>query len=521
MSTTLTRPAGPAKDHGARTDSVPDVDRAGFHRPAGSLHMVIALAFLVALAPSAACGGDPSPLRVQGRHFVDAWGRVVILRGVNLTGDAKVPPFFPNAGSSDLDRVESLGMNVIRVLFIWEAYEPHPGQYDEAYLASLRDLARQAAARGIYTILDFHQDGYSRHASRGAGDGFPAWAVSRRGTLSRPDNSSKCATWPLMMACDPTTHRSFDDFFANASGVRTRFLRMVDRVAAAFATVPGVVGYDLLNEPWGNEKRDLAPLYDEMAEVIRARHPAAILFVEGRIATNCGMKTKLPRPGYGGFAYAPHYYKPLAIAFHGWRSSCLSLDIAFGRMNGQTQSWDCPLFVGEFGIAAGAKNAAAYVDAIYDRLDAALASGAQWNLTPGWDPERKDGWNGEDFSIFDAAGNPRPTYRPRPFPRATAGTPTRFEFRDGNPPAGSRALIFSWDHRPACGQTEIALPDGLFRAGTRVQTSTASVVTTYDRARRALVCQSPSRGPITVRISEPAAETRRRDLWIPATFPGR
>ena len=145
------------------------------------------------------------------------------------------------------------------------------------------------------------------------------------GTASAPDNSPKCANWPVKMACDPTTHRSFDDFFANSSGVRTKFLQMVGQVAASFATVPGVIGYDLLNEPWGDEKHELAPLYEDMARMIRARHPAAILFVEGHVTTNCGMKTKLPRPSYGGFAYAPHYYKPLAIVLHGWRSSCWAL----------------------------------------------------------------------------------------------------------------------------------------------------------------------------------------------------
>lgn len=523
MPFTLTRSAGPANDRIARPDSGPDADRIRFHRPTRVMVPVVAVALLIlaAISRPSAANAELSPLRVQGRHFVDASGRVVILRGVNLTGDAKVPPFFPNVGPTDLDRVASMGMNVVRVLFIWEAYEPYPGQYNEAYLISLCDLARQAAARGIYTILDFHQDGYSRHASRGAGDGFPAWAVSRRGSRSLPDNSSKCANWPVLMAFDPTTHRSFDDFFANARGVRTRFLQMVDRVAASFARVPGAIGYDLLNEPWGDEKNDLAPLYEDMTEVIRAHKPAAILFLEGHVTTNCGRKTKLPRPAYGGYAYAPHYYKPLAIALHGWRSSCLSFDIAFSRMNSQAVQWECPLFIGEFGIAAGARNAGAYVDAVYDRLDATLASGAQWNLTPGWDPHRKDGWNGEDFSIFDSAGNPRANFRPRPYPRTTAGTPIRFEFRGGNAPEGSRALIFTWDNHPERGLTEIALPDGLFRSGTRVEASTANAVTTYDRARRSLVCRALAPGLITLRMWEPAVETRKRDLWMPVTFPGR
>jgi endoglycosylceramidase len=269
-----------------------------------------------------------------------------------------------------------------------------------------------------------------------------------------------------------------------------------------------VIGYDLLNEPWGDERLDLAPLYEEVAGVIRARHQAAILFVEGHITTNCGIATRLPRPSYGGFVYAPHYYKPLALVLKGWRGTRLPIDRALDGMCQQAEGWDCPLFVGEFGFPALAKNAGDYIGAIYDGLDALLASGAQWNLTPGWDPWKKDGWNGEDFSIADSAGNLRPNFRPRPYPRATAGTPRRFEFHDKDGPAGGRALLFTWDHEPGRGVTEIAIPDRLFRPGTRVESTGANVVVRYDPARRALVCDSPCPGPITVRVSEPAIMTR-------------
>jgi endoglycosylceramidase len=447
-------------------------------------------------------------LHVEGRHFVDAGGRVVILRGVNLTGDAKVPPFLPSAGPRDLDRLASLGMNVVRLLFLWEAYEPLPGRYDEAYLHAVRRLAAEAATRGVYTIVDIHQDGFSRHTSRGAGDGFPAWAVSTRGRPSTPDNSPACSNWPILMATDPATHLSFDDFFADVGGVRTRFVQMIDRLSRALARTPGVIGYDLLNEPWGDERLDLAPLYEQMSTVIRARHPAAILFVEGNITTNCGMGTKLPRPAHDGFAYAPHYYNPLAMVLHAWSCASLPIDRAFARMEHQARRWDCPLFVGEFGLAAGAMNAGEYVRAIYDRLDAALASGAQWNLTPAWDPRTKDGWNGEDFSILDPQGNPRPNFCARPFPRATAGRPLRFEYHDTDAAAAGRALLYTWHNAPERGDTEIALPDGLFRPGTRVEASAESTIVRHDPARHCLVCRSSFPGAITVRVSEPGITTR-------------
>ena len=142
-------------------------------------------------------------MRIAEGQILDNEGRTLILRGVNLGGDAKNPfgppgwglrpeslkdpesasfvgrPFPLGDAESHLERLSRAGLTFLRLVITWEALEhAGPGQYDEAYLAYLRKILTMAEQKGISVFLDPHQDVWSRWTG---GDGAPAWTLEKLG----------------------------------------------------------------------------------------------------------------------------------------------------------------------------------------------------------------------------------------------------------------------------------------------------------------------------------------------------
>lgn len=403
-----------------------------------------------ALAPRAAA----SPLlRAQDGRFVDREGRTVILRGLNIGSDAKLPPFLVSA---PLEPLERWGVNAIRLVFNWEAYEPRPGAYDEAYLARLLKTADEAAKRGIYVILDLHQDAYSRYLSNGCGEGFPAWAVAERDRRAEPGAGGCTPLWAVWMFLRPSTHEAFHRFYRGDDGVRSAYLRLWARLARAARPHPGVIGYDLINEPWGDEAAELAPLYEEAARVIRAEDPTAILFLEPSAPrTSLGHdQSLLPKPSFGNFAYAPHYYDPRVAVLGRWKPSYAARQRrAFGYLVDKARELGAPLFAGEMGDPAATERARESMTYQEGLFAGAFASWAQWSYTAAWSPGKKDGWNLEDSSVVDDHGKERPNLVILPAAQRLSGEPVSQR-------VGPDSFELSWRDSGRKQSSEIFLPDG-------------------------------------------------------------
>eukprot|EP00659_Diplonema_papillatum_P015802 gene15802-24141_t len=389
---------------------------------------------------------DP-PVRISGTRFVDRHGRIITLRGVNTAGNSKVPPFTP-VRNGTLDPLPGWGLNYVRLLFTWEAFEPERCQYNASYLDYYKNAVRNAADLGLLVMVDFHQDAYSRFTNGGCGEGAPYWAVHSSIERDVPDNGPDCEHWGITMIGDPKTITAWDEFHKDSEGARDRYLKMTARVAAELAGEPNVFSYHLLNEPWGSDA-DLFDLYYLVQESIRRYDPNATVIVPPHALLSGAGPNKIPASNFTNYAYGPNYYSVFAFAGVGDPSPRRRLLEHQAHADGL----GVPLIFGEFGIQPTQDIAVTLIREIYDYLDESAGSGAYWSYTPDWTPGEKDGWNAEDFSIVDDKGELRGPFVPRPYAVSIAGEPAEQT-------AAAYSYRFAWVNDAAKGATEFYVPAG-------------------------------------------------------------
>jgi endoglycosylceramidase len=273
---------------------------------------------------------EPDP---NGGRIVDAEGRDVLLRGVNVNALAEYwqsrdfPTTFPLT-ESDAAMMASIGWNTVRLLISWSRVEPEQGVYDEAYLRDLDAAVAMLARHGLYSIIDLHQDAWgatlaarpdeecAANAEPAFGwDGAPGWA-----TL---DGGAPRCTFSGVRETSPAVQAAFAAFWNDVIGpggvgIRTRYVRMLGEVAARFARAIAVAGYDLMNEPNAfsvAQLEALADLYADAVTEIRAREDAAggfhhlVLFEPSALWSAFGSGPLLPDyPRDRDVVYAPHIY---------------------------------------------------------------------------------------------------------------------------------------------------------------------------------------------------------------------
>lgn len=196
-------------------------------------------------------------IRVEGRRFVDNFGRQRIFNGVNYcdkggyNGWDEPRAFYLNGDEESekaVRRLSESGFNIIRLGVTWAAIEPEPGRYNEEYIDKIEAFANLCEKYGVYFYLDMHQDLYGGPSD--AGDGAPVWACMTDGAKFKPVKF----VWAEGYFFRKAVHNCFDNFWANKEydgvGIQTRFLNMWAHIAERFKDHPALFGFDLFNEPF-------------------------------------------------------------------------------------------------------------------------------------------------------------------------------------------------------------------------------------------------------------------------------
>ncbi len=401
--------------------------------------------------PSEEVDSAANPLVAQGPYFRDSQGGVVFLRGVNVAGNSKVPPFTGITSKSELEKLPALGVNTLRLLFTWEAFEPEKGEYSEDYLAYYQRVVRWADQLNLYVIVDFHQDAYSRYSLEGCGEGFPPWALTPEVQPAVPDNGESCSSWGIQMILDASLATTWSHFHSDKYGAKGAYLDMVEKVAKEMAAFDNIIGYELINEPWGSDE-ELFTLFQQVGHRIRNQDRGAVLFVPAHALVSGGTREDtIDMPDFDNMVYSPHYYNGAVLFLKSWGGADPSGQL--DKLKSKADTWEVPMLLSEFGAPAGTRNGLNYIAAQLDWLDKYWVSSTQWNFTPGWREDVKDGWNMEDLSIVDDQGVLRDNFIVRPYPQRVGGAPKGFTLTD-------EGFSLAWNNHAGWGSTIVFLPEG-------------------------------------------------------------
>jgi endoglycosylceramidase len=424
----------------------------------------------LALAALVCLGTRCEPRPAEPRFLRDEQGRALILHGANVSGSAKGDPQrLPWVGPDDVSRLaRDWGFDFARYLILWDALEPEPGVYGEAYLDAVAERLDWFHGAGIHVVLDMHQDVYSR---KFCCDGAPLWAVRDDGIpfQQRP-------VWWTNYFTRAVT-RAWDHFWAYTDGdhadLQDHFAAVWARVAERFRDHPAVLGYDILNEPYpgtlvsvaelgGSEDPDgpspffdsafFHPFYARVIAAIREVDPDGWIFYEPRYGAPAGGTASYlprlddPRAGEDRLAYFPHFYS-IAIETGGVYDPEADLAIPRWTANrsAEVDLQDAPLLIGEFGVVDGVQGGAQHLKEVLRMADRITSGWAYWE------------YNDDGFGFLNGDGSEKKAKLDvlvRAYAQRVAGTPRHQEWDPD-----TRVLVLAFE--PDAGvsaATEIYVP---------------------------------------------------------------
>lgn len=361
-----------------------------------------------------------------GSGFVDGYGREVVLRGFNVSGEAKLAedaglPFASVAdaqASADAMRAQT-GADTIRFLITWASVEPQPGQIDEAYLAAATAQMRAFLDDGFHVLVDFHQDLYSRYlfnqGSWYTGDGAPQWVVAAGGYPA--ESCGVCVNWGQNITQNTAVQDATYDFWHNrvlttAAGqiaVQDAYLAQAKAALAYVAAhvtpveFTRLLGVDPFNEPYAGKydsgqtsatwERDLLwPFFQKFrAAMDAAGWQAKPAFVEPNLFWNNDIFFENQPGGLANigaigtrYVFNTHFYDAAAISgvFMWGKAGDGQYSSAFSTVRDRAASLGTAALVTEFGSPESgytSDKTPTVLKAMYQALDSRVPGGSWWS----------------------------------------------------------------------------------------------------------------------------------------------
>jgi endoglycosylceramidase len=455
-----------------------------------------------------------------GRWMVDEDGHVVIIHGVNMpTKELPAYPAALNFGNDDARLLAASGLNAVRLTVERYAVEPKAGQFDDAYLGHVEDTIKLLARHGILSLIDFHQDSWGPTFYD---NGFPDWMTMTDGLPNLYQ-----VGFPAQYFLNPALNRAFDHFWANDVGPSGRGLQDDDadilaHVAHRFAHQRGVLGYEIMNEPWPGTQYPTCtvpavgcPVFDQGAfsayyakviTKIRAADPKHLIWYEPVTTFNQGVPTSVSPPTDPKLGFAFHDYPLCGSVSDGAdqtglpvppTEACAANDsIVLGNAEAHATATRNALLQTEFGASTNIGRVTQQLDV----SDQHTMPWMFWSYTRYIDPYAPDG------TLLPATpqniNHPMLTALARPYPQLVSGTPTAWNFD-----AASKAFSLQYSTTRADGhgafasdaETDIAVPATQYPDG-YTATVTGGTITSETNAP-VLRVQAGTENQVTVTIT--------------------
>ena len=336
-------------------------------------------------------------ITTENTCFVDKQGRQCIFNGLNMVCKDPEYGFVYPLDVGDYQRLVHSGINILRFGLFWAAVEPQPGQFDQNYLQRIKEQLALAHQAGLRFFLDFHQDLYGVSF----GGGAPAWAEATDGLPHKTGD-----LWSDAYLLSPAVNRAFQHFWNDdpvcGIGLQVHFLEMLRHTVSFFRGTPGLLGYDIWNEPYPGpagqealgevmahlpgsvnfeqkaekaqliaglsdmdfyrsltkiisrhtmpfEQDLLTPFYERTAQVIHTEDPQMLLFTEPCYFTNIGVPSGIGQLTLPGQVFSPHGYDLIVDTGHDELYDPSRIELIFQSHRETELQLGVPAFVGEWG----------------------------------------------------------------------------------------------------------------------------------------------------------------------------